>query len=127
MSILVVDDEELVRSMVCEFLESLGYHAIAAADGEDAMAIAGDRSLKIQAVLADVNMPGMSGPEMWQRMKSLLAPTCRVLFMSGRAHSICSTVLAAGDVLAKPFSFALLEEKLLEMLPAGVHKHRVAG
>jgi CheY-like chemotaxis protein len=125
MSILVVDDEELVRSMVCEFLESLGYQAISAADGEDAIVIAGSRAFNIQAVLADVNMPGMSGPEMWQRMKSLLAPTCRILFMSGRANSLGSTVLPAESVLAKPFSFTALEGKLTEMLSAGVQ--RVAG
>jgi DNA-binding response OmpR family regulator len=79
-------------------------------------------SLKIQAVIADVNMPGMSGPEMWQRMKSLLAPTCRVLFMSGRANLLDATPLRSEDMLAKPFSFESLEEKLLAMLSPAPRK-----
>jgi CheY-like chemotaxis protein len=122
MSILVVDDEELVRCAVSEFLETLGYRVVSATGGEQAIALVGDLSLNIQAVITDVNMPGMTGPEMWQRMKPLLAPACRVLFMSGRANTAAFAALLRENVLAKPFSFQALEEKLGQMIAHGTRK-----
>lgn len=116
--ILVVDDEELVRNSVCEFLESIGYEVLGAPDAFYALEFAKDRSTAatLQAVVADINMPGLTGPEMWHAMKALVPRSCRVLFMSGRAHAAELTVELPGEILVKPFSLQTLEEKLTRLL-----------
>ena len=81
-TILLVDDNEMVRSLVTMALESYGYSVLVASGGTQALAIAKDHADVIDLVLTDVVMPGLNGRELADR---LLAdqPNLKVLFTSG--------------------------------------------
>lgn len=117
-TVLLVEDEELVRDLVREMLTATGYDVLAAADGAEALAIAGSHQGRIDALVTDVVMPGLSGPEL---ARTLVArdPTLRVLFTSGYAEDAISShgELTPGAIfLSKPFGGAELGAKLRELL-----------
>jgi two-component system cell cycle sensor histidine kinase/response regulator CckA len=122
-TILVVEDETVVRRLAVLGLRAQGYTVIEAADGVQALEAAGRFALELDLVVSDVIMPGMSGPELLKRL-ALVAPRARRLLVSGHAES---TVLPAGliDVgaafLPKPFTPERLARKVREVLdaPAG--------
>jgi len=68
-TILLVEDEEGVRRMASRMIESLGYHLITAADGEEGVKVAEASDRKIDLILTDVVMPNLSGPEMIDRLR----------------------------------------------------------
>jgi len=103
-TILLVDDEQSVRSIVVKILRRAKYHVIEAEDGETAVKAAKTHDGKIDLVLTDMYMPGMRGPEVVQA----LVPICaglRALFMSGYADQDSRTTVPSGaNFLNKPFS-----------------------
>lgn len=117
-TILVVEDEEPVRELVCLVLEESGYRVLAAEGAEQARAIVEQYDGAIHLVLADVVMPGGSGRQL---VEDLLAqrPGLRVLYTSGYTDDV---VLRHGvrnaevDFLPKPFGSAELARKVREML-----------
>jgi two-component system, cell cycle sensor histidine kinase and response regulator CckA len=119
-TILLVEDEALVRKMTTLLLERLGYQVHNASSGEEALRLARDNRERIDLLLTDVLMPGMSGCEL---AEVLLArdPALKVLFLSGHTsdtvvrHSTAHTEVA---FLQKPFTFDALSKKLREVLNA---------
>lgn len=103
-TILLVDDEEAVRSIVVKILRRAKYNVLEAENGEAALTIAESHPGKIDLLLSDMYMPGLRGPEVAQA----LAPKCpgiRVLFMSGYADQDSRSGVPAGaNFLNKPFS-----------------------
>ncbi len=113
MCILVVDDEPLVCDSVADFLRSEGFLVVKSYDVHHALDLAKQLSREIQAVITDLKMPKMNGIEMWQQMKDIVRPDCRIVFMSGNAEGyLVGGVQLPGEFLQKPFSFDLLTEKL---------------
>src|SRR5512146_2218167 len=104
MRILVVDDEVSLCSSLAEYLRDQGFDVDEAYDGAGALLIAKKQGETINAVLTDVNMPGMDGIEMWQRMRPLVPYDCRILFMSGLAQQYLQDSAAGfpGKLLQKP-------------------------
>jgi signal transduction histidine kinase/CheY-like chemotaxis protein len=80
-TVLVVDDEEIVRAWVCRSLRTLGYTALAAASGAEALGLI-EGGAAVDLLVADVVMPGMGGRELGERVAELL-PGLPVLFISG--------------------------------------------
>jgi two-component system cell cycle sensor histidine kinase/response regulator CckA len=80
--ILLVEDDEALRNLVLESLRQWGYEVFEAANGNDAMGIARERSGDIDLLLTDVVMPGMNGPQVAEKVVGL-NPEIKVLFMSG--------------------------------------------
>jgi two-component system cell cycle sensor histidine kinase/response regulator CckA len=111
--ILVVDDEEQVRSVIQRILETFGYTVITAENGEEGLKIAlGDSSVDL--VLTDVVMPVMGGFDM---ITSLLAqkPEMEVIFMSAyTGDEQLAEQVSAGRArfLAKPFKPSELDRKV---------------
>lgn len=103
-TILLVDDEQAVRSIVVKILRRAKYNVLEAENGEAALTIAESHPGKIDLLLSDMYMPGLRGPEVAQA----LAPKCpgiRVLFMSGYADQDSRSGVPAGaNFLNKPFS-----------------------
>src|SRR5215468_10829092 len=66
-TVLLAEDEEAVRALTCEFLQSAGYHVLTATDGTEALEIAGRLAGSIQILVTDVVMPRVRGPELAQR------------------------------------------------------------
>jgi PAS domain S-box-containing protein len=81
-SILVVEDDEAVRQIARRALESVGHEVLEAANGADALALLNRATPPIRLALIDLVLPGMSGPDLAQRVAEL-APGTRVIFTSG--------------------------------------------
>jgi CheY-like chemotaxis protein len=112
-TVLVVDDEALIRAWLCRTLETLGYSAMAAASGAEALALI-ERGVAVDLLVADVVMPGMGGREVGEQVAALL-PGLPVLFISGfERHQIVGAgqLDARARLLRKPFT---VEEVAIEV------------
>jgi CheY-like chemotaxis protein len=115
-TVLVVDDAEPIRKMVCMMLAQCGFSCLEAADGLEALRVLEDGT-QVQLVLTDVIMPNMDGAELARRLASM-RPETRVLFMSGYSDDpiVKSVERSSGAFLAKPFTVATLTEKVRQAL-----------
>ena len=117
-TLLVVEDEDAVLRSEVEFLSTIGYTVLSAANGRDALDQVRARMNSIDLVITDVVMPQMSGPKLAENLASL-RPDLKVLFLSGYADD---TVLRKGvadlsrDFLPKPFPLHSLAGKIREVL-----------
>ena len=117
-TVLVVEDEDQVRQVVCRSLRRCGYFVIAARDGLDAEDQARLHGGRIHLLLTDVVLPRSDGKEVAQRLAGK-HPGLRVLFMSGYAESAVSRngAVAPGiHFIAKPFSQAALAQMVRKAL-----------
>src|SRR5262249_35545032 len=71
-TVLIAEDQEDVRTLTCEFLQSAGYSVLTAADGTEALAIGERLGSAIHVLVTDMVMPRMRGPELAKRLKDLL-------------------------------------------------------
>src|SRR4030095_9786831 len=96
-TILVVEDQPEVLSLLADALKMVGYRVLTAAPPHDGVAIGDEHADQIDLVLTDVVMPGMNGPEMAQRLV-FRHPSLRVLYLSGHDRETLSPlrVPAAG-------------------------------
>ena len=117
-TILLVEDEDVVRSLVSKILQDNGYRVLAASRSEEAFLISGRHEDPIHLLVADVVMPGMSGRELAERLVSL-RPLMKVLYISGYTddavvrHGVQAASMA---FLQKPFTPAALLHKVREVL-----------
>jgi two-component system cell cycle sensor histidine kinase/response regulator CckA len=103
-TVLLVDDEDSVRSIVVKILRRAKYAVIEAENGEAALKAAAAHAGAIDLVVTDMYMPGMRGPEVVEAL-SKVRPGLRALFMSGYADQDARTSVPAGaNFLHKPFS-----------------------
>jgi PAS domain S-box-containing protein len=117
-TILVAEDEGAVRDVARRILEAAGYRVLVAEGGGAALQACRDHPGEVHLLLADVVMPGMSGPECAVAAQRL-RPGLRVLFMSGYADDaiVHSGVLQPGcALLGKPFSAVELTQRVREVL-----------
>jgi CheY-like chemotaxis protein len=117
-TILVVEDEENLRHLARQYLQSLGYTVLEAPNGSTAIQVCSEHSGPIHLLLTDVIMPGMNGRELAQRIISL-RPDTRVLYMSGYTENVIghNGMLEAGvNLLQKPFTLPALKAKVREVL-----------
>jgi PAS domain S-box-containing protein len=113
-TILVAEDEDGVREVVVRILTSAGYQVLAAANGEEALAVAHGHHGAIHAVLTDVVMPRMNGAELAEALHDT-RPAMPVLYMSGFAAPLMTEqgLLEPGvTVLGKPFTRTQLLDAL---------------
>lgn len=117
-SILLVEDEEVVRNLVSEILTGYGYNVLEANSGKAALAICETGAESIQLVLSDVVMPKMSGPELKVKLAELY-PEIKVLFMSGYTDGSISEsgiLDSSAAFIEKPFSPDSLARKVRDFL-----------
>jgi signal transduction histidine kinase len=105
-TVLVVDDESEVRSLIAEILRGSGYHVVVAADGDAAIAMLERASRPVDLLVTDVVMPVMSGTDLAARVTSS-SPSTRVLFVSGFVPA-GSPSLRGAPLVAKPLHRAEL-------------------
>ena len=124
-TILLVEDEEMVRELSKEILEQYGYSVITAANGKEGLAVCREFKGDIDLMITDVVMPQMSGRQLVESIGSF-RPNTRVLFMSGFTDDavVRHGVLDDGICfIQKPFSPEFLAVKAREVLDGnGVHK-----
>ncbi len=80
-TVLLVDDLDILRKMVCDFLQSLGIEVLEASNAAEAIHIVRSHPGQIDLLLTDVEMPGMSGWELANQIAGL-KPGIRILYMS---------------------------------------------
>jgi two-component system, cell cycle sensor histidine kinase and response regulator CckA len=117
-TILLVEDEESVRQLVRETLESRGYHVLEAANGQAALSVASMHPDTIHLIITDVVMPGLSGHEFVQQLLPV-RPGTKVLYLSGYAEDAFASPLPADGkrtFLQKPFTLQSLSRKVREVL-----------
>ena len=118
-TILLVEDEPLVRGLAARILRKQGYHLLEASNGSEALRMAEKRNgEEIHLVLTDVVMPGMIGRELVERLHSSF-PKMKVLYMSGYTNSaiLHHGILEEGmNFIQKPFTFETLVGKVREVL-----------
>lgn len=117
-TILLVEDDVVVRRMTLEILAGLGYTVLEAQNGEDALRVCSRYHGKIDLLLSDVVMPKMSGPELSEKLKQLFAET-KTLFMSGYTENaiVHHGVLQNGvNFIHKPISPIALAREVRRIL-----------
>ncbi len=117
-TILLVEDEETVRSLGREVLESCGYRVIEAQNGVEALEICRNSELKIDLLLTDVVMPKMGGRELGEKLIEIY-PGIRRLYMSGYTDdAVIRRGMIAEDMnfIQKPFTLELLAQKVRKVL-----------
>jgi two-component system, cell cycle sensor histidine kinase and response regulator CckA len=121
-TILLVEDEVVVRTIAARMLEDIGYSVVAAGGGDAALALAAKCS-KIDLILTDLAMPGLSGRETAARVRDLF-PAAKVLYMSGYTDDVAirgGSSEPGTAFIQKPFGADQLARSLrdvLEMKPA---------
>jgi two-component system, cell cycle sensor histidine kinase and response regulator CckA len=119
-TILLAEDDEMLRPLSKGLLEKLGYTVLEAENTERALHIAGAHSGPIHLLVADVVMPGPSGPELARRL-ARTRPDTRVLYVSGYTDDaiVHHGMLEPGlNFLQKPFTPAALARKVRDVLDA---------
>ncbi|MBA1195620.1 CheY-like chemotaxis protein [Pseudomonas sp. BIGb0278] len=111
--LLVVEDDGIVRMLMVEVLEDLGYKVIEAADATSALAILNDPATPLDLLMTDVGLPDMSGQDLAGKAREI-RPLLPVLFASGYADSL--SVPEGMHSIGKPFSIDQLRDKVVQMI-----------
>jgi len=120
-TVLVVEDEEIVRELVCEVLEHQGYNVICARDGIEALRVADEFDGEIHLLVTDVIMPQMNGHELAAKLCAL-RPDMKVLYVSGYSDTDIDdhgTLDPRHELLQKPFTPQTLARKIHEVIREG--------
>ncbi len=117
-TILVADDDEVIRTFIKTSLERAGYQIVEAIDGEDAIKKFLEHKDNIQLIIIDVIMPKTHGKEVYEAIKKV-RPDIKVIFTSGYEADFIfkKEVLEEGlDLILKPFLPKVLLERVGEIL-----------
>jgi CheY-like chemotaxis protein len=117
-TILLVEDELSIRSLMRKTLEPYGYRVLEARDVSHALALAATHQGQVDLLLSDVIMPGLNGPDLAQRIVAQ-RPTIRILYVSGFPNSLVPDGTGThqpASFLPKPFTPQALAAKVRECL-----------
>lgn len=112
-TVLVVDDEDGVRSLIRDILEPLGYTVLDTGDPKQALRIAREHPTPIHLILLDVLMPLMKGTELAVKVEAI-RPQAKILFMS--AYILSEVTAARRPFLTKPFTPDVLVARVRAVL-----------
>ncbi|MBK5529302.1 response regulator [Pseudomonas sp. TH06] len=112
-TILVVEDDAIVRMLIVDVLEELEYKVLEADGGEQALEFLGDTAQQIDLMMTDVGLPVMDGRQLADEARKL-RPALPILFASGYAESI--EVPKDMHVIGKPFSIDQLRDKVKSII-----------
>jgi CheY-like chemotaxis protein len=116
-AVLVLEDEIIVRGIVVEVLEDLGYHATEAADGPAGLEILRS-ARRIDLLVTDIGLPGLNGRQVAEAAR-LLRPELKILFMTGYADTaaMADGFLASGmEMITKPFAIDSLAARIKSII-----------
>jgi two-component system cell cycle sensor histidine kinase/response regulator CckA len=121
-TVLLVEDEESVRSLVQEFMEEQGYKVLSARDGIEGLEVAGEYDGKIDLLITDVIMPKLGGLELAEKLRGE-RPGMLVQYMSGYSRGeigsedkTANEGLGDQPLLQKPFRMAVLAASVRRLL-----------
>lgn len=117
-TVLLVDDEDIIIDVGKELLATLGYRALIANNGTDAIKICEEKKDHIDMVILDMIMPGMDGGETYDKLKKV-NPDLKILLSSGYSiHGQAAEILERGcdGFIQKPFDMRNMSQKIREVL-----------
>lgn len=123
-TVLVVDDEEMVRRLAARMLLQLGYHILEAKDGQEAVRLLQRSAARIHGVLTDLAMPGLGGRRLGETIARCW-PEVRVLYMSGFP---APRMVKEGELdprhpfIQKPFTSEQLGRKIRDLFTDAVEQ-----
>ena len=120
-TILLVEDEDGLRSLNARGLRSRGYSVIEASNGIEAMEALEQKNGAVDLVVSDVVMPEMDGPTLLREMRAR-NPNLKIIFVSGYAEDAFEKSLPENEqfaFLAKPFALSALVEKVKQTMAPG--------
>jgi CheY-like chemotaxis protein len=116
--ILVVDDEDFVRSVIIDVLANLGHQVDAASGGAEALRRC--EQMRYDLIVSDLRMPKIDGAALYQALRDKFGPAMpRMIFVTGQAHSLDYAGflgIAGVPVLAKPFTVHALQKAVSQTL-----------
>jgi CheY-like chemotaxis protein len=117
-TVLVVEDEVLIRWVIAEHLRDCGYRVIEAGSGDEAIDLLRRTALAIDVVFSDVRMPGATDGFALARWVSRHRPVIKVVLTSGlaRAEDAAEGLCEEAHLVAKPYSPAELEQRIQQLL-----------
>src|ERR1700674_2045504 len=124
-TVLVVEDEEIVRDLVCDVLEEQGYNVLCAADGVEALKLGAKFDGIIHLLVTDVIMPNMNGHELAAKLSSV-RPEMKILYVSGYSdndigdHGVLDPRF---ELLQKPFTPQTLARKIHGVIHEGSYAY----
>ena len=117
-TVLIVEDEQMIRKLVCRILQTQGYTVLQAENGDEALRVFEGHPSLIKLVLTDVVLPKMGGRQLYDRLIAL-QPGLKVLYMSGYTDDSVirhGALEAATNFIQKPFSYTALAEAVRAVL-----------
>jgi DNA-binding NarL/FixJ family response regulator len=127
--VLVVDDDERFRAFVAATLATAGFESIEAATGTEALACA--ESERVDGVILDVILPGISGYEVCRRLRDRFGESLPILFVSGvrtePLDRVAGLLLGSDDYLVKPFAPDELVARVCALLRRGARARAPIG
>ena len=119
-TVLVVEDEALVRLLIVDVLDELGYKAVEAVDGPSGLRVLQSQQ-RIDLLITDIGLPGLNGRQVADAAR-LQRPDLKVLFMTGYAENAAITkgILNAGmQMITKPFAMDALTKRIRDLMQSG--------
>jgi PAS domain S-box-containing protein len=117
-TILLVDDEEVIRTVTKEILENLGYIVFSAANGHEAVALFKEKFKEIDLVLLDMIMPDMKGSQTYEHLKAIDSQVkvllCSGYSVDGQAEQLLEN--GCNDFIQKPYTVMQLSQKVRSVL-----------
>ena len=115
-TVLLVEDEEPIRTLLSLNLRGLGYTVLEAEDGVAALRVSSDHGDRFHILVTDVVMPRMNGTELHERLREKM-PDLKVLFISGHKRDVISSHISQNvELLTKPFTGLALAFRVREIL-----------
>jgi CheY-like chemotaxis protein len=120
-TVLLVDDEKIIIEVGQAMLEELGYHALTAGSGQEALDLYAKQRKEIGLVILDMIMPGMSGGETYERLKEIYGDVTVILSSGYSLNGEAREILDRGcsGFIQKPFALEELSRKVGEVLDEG--------
>jgi len=116
--VLLVEDEEMLRSAVARTLESAGHHVTSAGSAEEALALVESGAVEVEVLVSDITLPGLAGPELADRLRARW-PSLAVLFCTGYTeHVLADRGDPRVDMIEKPFTLSTLLERVEAVVAA---------
>jgi PAS domain S-box-containing protein len=120
-TILLVEDDEMVRNLTRSMLSALGYEVHAAATAQEARDLCADAQVRIDLLISDVVMPEVKGPELGEQLRAM-RPELKVLFMSGYTANVVlrhGVIDEAVPFIQKPFTVSELSRAVQAAMRGG--------